>query len=223
MLESWYDCRDHNVGRVVFSFLEQQFRLMIPVLVRREWSGERIEDVLRDLLLKVIEKPSPGVIKNPRAYFKRALRNRFIDLHRKRRRKNEHPIDEERWPHLYEDRVTPSALALIVTEERSSRLHSALEQLATADRVVLKLDFAPEWLTLAEQEWLATRTDRTVSSVQAAILAADGDTHALSLVNDASKDNPDDPLARRKRMERFRRRRARARKKLATILKGADL
>ena len=101
--------------------------------------------------------------------------------------------------------------------ERARQLHAAIRQLEIADRIVLKLDLAPELLDDEDVRWLAARMEMDTAAIRQAVTSAE-DIHALTRIFDPGDDDPDDPEIRRKRMERFRRRRARAREKLRALL-----
>jgi len=91
-----------------------------------------------------------------------------------------------------------------------------------ADRVALKLDHSPEWLTDEEIRWLSKRAGLGISDLWKAINEANNTAankmHALTRLFDPCEDDANDPESRRKRMERFRRRRARAREKLKALI-----
>lgn len=216
-LRQWHESRDRDAARSALSFIESELRLMVPVLVRRTWSHETLEDGLRDFLLKMIESPLPDGIRDLRRYLARAFRNHCIDLHEARGRRSEIPIDElpGSWEAVPDEGASLVSLAL--QEEQRRHIQAAVLRLETADRIVLKLEHAPEWLDDDELLWLASRAATTVAAVRAAVTSAD-DMHALTRVFDPADDDPDDAEVRRKRMERFRRRRARAREKLRAFL-----
>lgn len=206
-----------QLGRAVFCFIETELRLMMPALVRRRWPKDLIEDALQILLVKLIKEPLPNEVDDLRAYLRRAYRNHCIDRYRARARKRETSIEvaSGEWPHPNE--VATSPLYAILRDERRTQVHAVLARLSLDDRVVLKLEFAPEWLVEAEIAELAKHMASTPAEVRAAIDVA-CDMHALTRIFDPGEDDPDDPVARRKRMERFRRRRARAREKLRALL-----
>ena len=101
--------------------------------------------------------------------------------------------------------------------ERSGRVQSALNQLGLADRVALKLVNCPMWIDDEEVRWLAERAGLQPEVVISQILEAE-DTFQLTLIYDPDFEGSEDREGRRKRMERFRRRRTRARDKLLVIL-----
>lgn len=194
---------------------------MVPVLARRTWPGDVIEDALRDFLVKVIEVPLAPGIDDLRRYLGRAFRNHCIDVHEARSRRREAPMDDaaSRWEPPSEDAVSPATLVL--DAERERHLRAALQRLEIADRIALKLDHAPELLEDEEVRWLAERAAMEPAAIRQAVASAK-DVHDLSRVFDPDDDNPGDPQERRKRMERFRRRRARARDKLRALLQEGE-
>lgn len=217
LLAQWREERRPQVGRSVLRFIESELRLMTPALVRRSWPEDLVEDALRDFLLRLVESRLPSGITDLRAYLRRAFRNHCIDGYRANSRRRETSL--EAGPGDWESPEDPSASPLhaVLRDEQRARVHAALAGLSLADRVVLKLEIAPEWLSEEEVSWLAERTASTSSGVRAAIDAA-ADMHALTRIFDPGDDDPDDPESRRMRMERFRRRRARAREQLSAEL-----
>jgi RNA polymerase sigma factor (sigma-70 family) len=217
LLLRWHDERRSEVGRSVLRFIESELRLMTPALVRRSWPEDLIEDALRDFLVRIVESRLPDDITDLRAYLRRAFSNHCIDCFRARARKRETSFEatEAEWERPAEQALSP--LDGLLRHEQRVRVLGALARLSPSDRVVLKLELAPEWLTEAEVSWLAERTGSAVSNVREAIDAAK-DMHALTRIFDPDDDGPDDPDLRRIRMERFRRRRARAREKLRVQL-----
>lgn len=213
LLLQWHDQRRPEVGRQVLRFIETELRLMMPALVRRSWPEDLAEDALRSLLSRLVEVRLPYTITNPRSYLQRAFRNHCIDTYRAHAQKTSIEASEWELPH----EPFPSPLHAMLREEQQSRVHAALDRLPPADRVLLKLEFAPEWLTNEEVLWLAEHTRASVSQLRKAIDIA-GDMHDLSRIFDPDDDDPHDLEIRRVRMERFRRRRSRAREKLKVWL-----
>ena len=217
LLKRWHEEHLPEVGAVVFRFIEGELRLMTPPLVRRSWASDLVEDALRDFLVRLMEIPLPDNIDDLRAYMRRAFRNHCIDRYRARQRKRETLLEvgSGEWESSVESALSPLEVAL--AKESQARAHAALALLSMSDRVVLKLELAPEWLNDEEVFWLAERTGASTASVRDAVFAAD-DMHALSRAFDPGDDDPDNSEIRRRRMERFRRRRARAREKLRKLL-----
>lgn len=217
LLQQWHAERQPEVGRAVLRFIESELRSMTPALVRRSWPDDLIEDALRDFLVRLVENPLPSDITDIRAYLRRAFRNHCIDGYRARARKREKPLDTSAGQWEQPEQTTASPLKAVLRDERRARVQAAVARLSLSNRVVLKLELAPEWLVEDEVAWLAERTAQTPSAVRQAIDAAD-DMHALTRIFDPGDDDPDATEERRKRMERFRRRRARAREKLRAQL-----
>lgn len=217
LLLRWHTERRPAVGRGVLRFIETELRSMTPAVVRRSWPSDLVEDALREFLVRLLEHPLPSDVADLRAYLRRAFANHCIDGYRARARKRETSLEASAGEWEQPEPGTPAPLQAILHGEHRARLQAALASLSVVDRVVLKLELAPEWLGEGEVAWLAERMASNPQEVRAAIDAAD-DMHALTRIFDPGDDGPDDPEARRMRMERFRRRRARAREKLRVLL-----
>ncbi|MFH1465080.1 MAG: hypothetical protein ABIO70_11910 [Pseudomonadota bacterium] len=217
-LRAWHTHRDHASARRAIAFLEPELRLAVPALVQRTWPPELVKDTLREFLAALLEAPLPATIEHPERYLVRAFRNRCIDVHRARQRRREVPLEPF---HMPEDAAAPSQTAEdeLLRRARAMRVSQALSRLSMADRVALELVDAPEWLTEAEMRWLAARGHGDVALVRHAVQQA-RNIHALTLIFDPPQ--ADEPGDRRQRMERFRRRRARAREKLRDLLTGGE-
>jgi len=217
LLHQWHDCQDRQIGRTVFSFIESELRLKIPPLVRRTWPKDKIEDSIQSFLVKLIEKPLPKDIDNLSGYITRAFRNHCLDLYYSRRRRAEvlpDSMDDVGEP---TDSYAASQIDHAILRERAQKLNDAIATLDMADRVVLKIEHAPEWMDRDEKDWLSAQSGVSTDEVFDVLKKCE-DMYSLSRVFDPGDDNPDDPIERRKRMERFRRRRSRARKKLLRII-----
>jgi DNA-directed RNA polymerase specialized sigma24 family protein len=217
LLRRWHEERRPEVGRAVLRFIESELRLMTPALVRRSWPADLVEDAVRDFLVWLVEHRLPSDIADLRAFLRRAFRNHCIDRHRARTRRRETSFEASaaEWEGPEEPAASP--LHAVLRDEQRAHVHAALARLSLVDRVVLKLELAPEWLDEEEVVWLAERTASHPREVRKAIHLAD-DMHALTRIFDPGDDDSDDLEARRMRMERFRRRRARAREKLRALL-----
>jgi DNA-directed RNA polymerase specialized sigma24 family protein len=221
-LARWHESRDRASARSALVFLEQEFWLMVPPLVRRTLPPDQLEDGLRALLLALLEKPiSAERISSPKAYFRKMLSNHFVDLQRARQRRRETPI-QVGGQLLHEEVSEEQSPALVASHREELRqVESAMRQLSVADRVALKLEHGPDWLTGDELAWLEERTGLGPSELWQSIAAAD-DMQALSRIIDPGDDDPADPGQRRHRMERFRKRRARALARLHEVLREAE-
>jgi DNA-directed RNA polymerase specialized sigma24 family protein len=215
-LRRWHASRDRIAARAALSFLEPELRLAIPPVVRRTWPEEGIEDALRDFMSRLLERPLPDDIGDSRRYILRSFRNRCIDLHRARQRRKEVVVSEESgWEPV---EPGPTAAERIDQEEQAVALRTALASLPVADRVALKLVDAPEWLDDVELAWLSVQSGVQPGPLWAAIQAAD-DVYELTLLFDPPDQSERDD--RRLRMERFRRRRGRARDNLRAKITGS--
>ena len=227
MLIQWKKNNDKKIERELFSFIDIELQLMIPAQVRRAWSPDDIKDTLQDFVIKLIDKPLTGDIKDLRSFLHRSLRNFCIDSHRARGRKKEASLytlsnaalSDAALSEVCEQAAPSTPLDTMTHQEDQTRYLTALHQLSIADRVALKLTLAPEWLTAEEVEWLAQRGQTTASEVRASIQKADTDIYQISKIFDPGDDDPDDLDERRLRMERFRRRRSRALERLRGLLK----
>ena len=217
-LSRWHESGDREAGRAAVSFIEVELRLLVPSLVRRRWPDDLVEDAVQGVLERLVHKPLPDGVDDPRRYLARALRNRCIDQYEARRRRAEQSLEETSTGWEPPADIAESPAELTLRRERALQVQAAVAKLDLADRIVLKLEHAPEWLTESEIDWLATRTGPNLGGVRDAVAAA-RDMHALTRIFDPGEDDPDDPEQRRRRMERFRRRRTRARNKLRELLR----
>jgi RNA polymerase sigma factor (sigma-70 family) len=212
-LALWHTERARPAARSALTFIEAELRLAVPPLVRRTWPAEQLDDVLREFLTRLLDRPLPDDIDDPRHYLVRAFRNRCIDQHRAQQRRQEVAFPE---PSTWEPPdPSPTASEHLQAQERARALQAALDSLSVADRVAMKLVDAPEWLDDVELAWLSERAGVSLDAVLSAVRVA-RDVFALTeLFDPATPGGADD---RRQRMERFRRRRGRARDKLREIL-----
>lgn len=215
-LQRWHESRDRAAGRAALAFLEVELRLMVPALVRRTWPEDLVEDALRAFLLKLIKKPLPPDIQKRRNYVAQAFRYHCIDCFEARRRQ-ENSVGSETAPWEPLTESSPSPESIVLQAERDQELRGALGKLDIADRIVLKLDDAPELLDDEELGWMGARLGLDNAAVLKEVMSAEG-IYAITHVFDPGDDVPGDSGARRKRMERFRRRRARAREKMRALL-----
>lgn len=213
LLVRWHRDRDHGAARTVFTFLEQE--------LRREVSARQpeVEDALRDVLARLVETRLPPGVQDPRAYLVTAVRRRGIDLVRARQRRREHGGEQELLQVKFDQPREQEPAEAASATERAERVRRAIGRLEIADRVALKLCDAPEWLDDEELLWLSSRMSGTSEEIRAAIGRA-RDMHDLTRIFDPGEDDPRDPEARRKRMERFRKRRNRIAERVAALLAG---
>lgn len=216
-LERWHRREDREVARAALEFIESELRLMIPPMVRDRWPKDLVEDGLRGFMKKLLEKPLKNTPDHPRAYFSRSLKRHFIDIHRREPDEPDWSLDDERLEprHLTSKAISPEEGAL--EKQCALWLHAALATLTVDDRVALKLKHGPHWLDEEEILWLAERGGCEPAAVRTA-LADDDDTYALTRIFDPGDDDQNDKTARRRRMERFRKRCARAQQRLRTRL-----
>ena len=228
-LRQWHENGCRESARVALRFLEKQFRSMIPGIVRRKWPEDLIESELQERLKKFLEEPLSDNIEKPERYFRKCLQHHFINVYRKQKGNLEMQRFDEgetlKSPPVEHSATftssTRSPEASLKELQRARSLHEALQQLSVADRVALKLVSCPLWLDDEEISWLAGRCEKKPDEVIAETKSID-DVYELTRLFDPGEDDPDDGKARRKRMERFRKRRSRARKKLYTMLGGGE-
>ena len=213
-LAIWHTYRSATAARASIAFIESELRLSVPPLVRRTWPAEDVDDALREFLTRLLERPLPSEIDDPKRYVVRAFRNRCIDLHRAQQRHRE-AVEGQAFEWTAESAVEGRVASRLEEQQRADAVQIAVHQLPPADRIALKLVDAPEWLDATEIEWLANRLGIGASDVRGRLSAADG-IHSLTEIFDPPVPGEQDD--RRLRMERFRRRRARAREKLRAIL-----
>lgn len=214
-LSRWHTRRDATSARHALSFLEPELRLAIPPIVRRKWPKEQVEDVLRELLTMLLERPLPAGISDPRGYLLQTFRNRCVDLHRAQQRHERAQFKDKAGWDL--PAAPPHADARLEREDSRATIQAALLKLSVSDRVALKLCDAPEWLDEVEIRWLANKVGVT-PDVVLTMLDVATDVFTLTEIFDPPPQGaPDD---RRQRMERFRKRRARAREKLRVVLEA---
>lgn len=217
-LRAWHTDRRASAARSALVFIESELRLAIPPMVRRTWPVEQVEDALREALARLLERPLPADLDDPRRYVVRAFENRCIDLHRAQQRHLK--ATEKAAAEWAPNDPSGGAERRMEEHQRAVAFQAALDRLSIADRVALKLVDGPEWLDATELEWLANGQGKSAAEVRSAIAAAE-DIHALTEIFDPP--SPGDGEDRRLRMERFRRRRGRAREKLRAILDGQEV
>jgi DNA-directed RNA polymerase specialized sigma24 family protein len=219
-LARWHDVGDRSACRAALTFLESEFRAMVPPVVRRTWPADQVVDILRDVLRRLLEQRCvPTDLRSPRGYFRAMLRTAFIEEHRQRLRRPEELLAaRDADPEQIED-AARDQFDQVAASERSAVLRAALTQLSLPDRVALKLEHDPDWLDAEEAAWLAARNGCSVDAVVARASPV-RDMYEITKLFDPGDDDPSDGQARRKRMERFRKRRDRARDELLALLKG---
>lgn len=194
LLERWHQQQDPVAGRAVFTFLEEELRAAAPRGAREG------EDAIRDVLAKLVATPLPAKVRNLKAYLVTAVFNRARDRVRERQRR-------EKGACAAPPRETADAdpAELVASAEAAARVRRALARLDITDRVAFKVAEAPEWIDDQELAWLAARMNRSLNEVRE-IVANVEDRYEVTRVFDPGEDDPSDPVARRRRMERFRKR-----------------
>lgn len=120
------------------------------VLYAKSWNPQHAEDLLQDALVRLLqETPFP---ENPKAWVYRVIRNRAVDLHRKRE-KQENYVQKKSQENWFESGTK--------TEISGEDATGALEKLEPGVREII---VARIWGTLSFRE-IAELTDRPISSV----------------------------------------------------------
>ena len=210
-LEAWHESGDRMAAQRALVHIEAFLRLRVPPVARRRWSSEQLDDVLQGFLERLLNKPLPPPIEKPAPYLSRAFKRWCIDRERGRKADRYEPWDEA--TPVQTTHQAPAA------SERLDRVAAALETLRMEDRVVLKMVDVPHALTWEELDWLGRRLRFSAEEVRDRLLSFP-DKLGLTLVFDPGTP-PQDPKERRDRLERFRRRRSRARTRLRQAL-GED-
>lgn len=209
-LAAWHAARDRQAAERAMRIVEPFLWGRIPARARMRWSKPDLEDAVRGFLQRLLTRPLPSAAsEDPAAYISQSFRNWCIDLQRGRDRRPEEAWESD------DGRTTASSDA----RPRLARVVEALEQLPIQDRVVIKVEDLPWALSDDELRWLAGRGGVSVDAVRAQLESA-RTTYDTSLVFDPG-DSATAPKGRRDRMERFRRRRSRARQRLRERLGGA--
>jgi DNA-directed RNA polymerase specialized sigma24 family protein len=223
-LARWHLCRDDAAGREVFDFLQHELRRMVPPKTRHRWAESEVDDAIATLLKKLVEKPLSPEIRELKPYLARALRNVCVDVERARGRRREQLYDAADVPIDVEESLLSAVRSpeeTIVERAQVESLLDGLLRLEIADRVALKLQLVPQALDAEELSWLAARNSTLISETLLQVQRAT-EVYDLTRIFDPGDDSPHDPAARRLRMERFRKRCARAREKLFGLLTKED-
>ncbi len=211
-LVRWHSEADRPAAEVALRFVEVELRARIPTGVRRRWSAEAVEDALQGFLSRLLTRPLPAGIEAPERYIHRSFRNWCIDIERTEVRRPTDPWEESIASESFQREVE--------AREELAQTCAALDSLRIEDRVVIKMADAPRLLTWEELDWLARRASLSAMEVRDRLLG-DIDGYGLTLIFDPGHE-PMDAKGRRDRMERFRKRRERARiGLLAALGKGA--
>jgi DNA-directed RNA polymerase specialized sigma24 family protein len=202
-LRAWHADGDRRAGQRAVEAVERELRRRVPAAAKRRWPPEQVEDALQGFLMRLVRLPLPASIVDPRAYLIRAFRNACIDVERGRKRHAAEPWDEDHG-------------AAAPTDDSAERIEAALATLSLDDRLALKMTTAPDLLSHEELDALARRAGLSVHEVAERVRACPP-IHELTLLFDPAERPGED---RRDRMERFRKRRERARKRLRDALRG---
>lgn len=203
-LAAWHTHQDHTAAHRALSTIESWLRTRIPPAARARWSHDEIDDAIQGFLERLLNKPLPDDIDAPRAYLGRSFRNWCISRQRGRKSDRHAPWDEDR-----AQETTNQAPAI---KQQLARAAEELQNLSMKDRVVIKLVDLPWALTRNELTWLGQRSGRSAVETRDIVLNTH-DKLTLSLLFDPGPP-PTTHKERRDRLERFRRRRSRAREKL---------
>lgn len=218
---------DAVLGNVVFAFLHEKLSRMVPLKVGEAGRADVVQVFLRSLLEKKRETFAPNV-DNAQAWFRTGLKRKAIDIHRKLMRTPEgfletNDPDEsestEAWLANIVFALEPSRESCVEQEalarENARRIEDAMAQIKVPSRTILRLLLAPENLSDTESDWLSEQMGADVEVVRKRALEAAGDARACSFLVDPPVVGEEDDS--RKRLERFRKRRARARDELRSV------
>lgn len=210
-LTAWHAHGDRNAAAEAIRFLEIELRLAFPPAARRRWPSQQLDDALQGFLTRLLQRPLPTRPTDPNGYLKRAFRNWCVSIERRNR---EIPTDDA----VFVELPATTSDAGEIQQQRDHAIR-AVGALRIEDRVAIKLVDAPEWLNDVELGWLAERADLTTAAVSLLVQNAP-DILILSILFDPGPE-PTTVEARRTRLERFRKRRNRARDALIAALEQA--
>lgn len=211
-LARWHASEDRAAAGPALAFIEVAVRLRIPAAARRRWPAEQVEDAVQGFLLRLLRKPLPADILHPAAYIQTAFSRWCIDVERGRKRTATEPWEET----APEQPVAPEA----ESKEEVERIETALDGLSMEDRVALKITTVPDMLTWAELSWLGGRAGLSANEARDRVVACPS-VYELTMLFDPGAE-PRDAKERRDRMERFRKRRERARDRLRAQLEDGS-
>ncbi len=210
-LEDWHAQSDRASATRALKFLEVELRLRFPPAARRRWPQEQLDDALQGFLTRLLQRPLPTAARSkPAPYLIRSFKNWCIDVERGRKRSAAEPWED--------DAPAESTSDDHEARERLAQLSKAVDKLGIEDRVALKMADAPAMLTWEELGWLAKRSGLAEEEVRDRVLACPP-VFELTMIFDPGPE-PKTTKGRRDRMERFRKRRARARQRLRELMGG---
>lgn len=200
-------------------FAEQEVRLATPPVVRDRLGPEGVDEAVQEFLERLMRRPLPDGVRDPAAFVATSWRNHALTALRTKRRREARvrPADVA----VVTATVEPQALGRLEAADDRRLLRSALGRLRPDDRLVLKLEHAPEWLDREELEALAERGRTSVPEVVSILKGSPGSFELSVLFDPPTPGEP--PAMRRTRLERFRKRRNRALARLRELMvEGGD-
>ena len=121
---------------MVAALFEECSDLVLRTAWRVTGRGEDAEDVLQGVFLQLLKATSPWPA-NPRAYVHRAAVNGALDVLRRRKRRSEEPIEDERMQAC--DGGETAAVDRLATNQMTERVRSALADLSPLEAEVFTL------------------------------------------------------------------------------------
>ncbi len=212
-LGAWHGGGDRAAGERALVEVEQWLRTRIAPRLGRRAKAEDIESLFQDVLTRLWTEDLFTGVDAPAAFLWTVVRRMWIDRVRKRdRRTDTVPLDPDA------PRADPSP-ADPVHGVALEQVAAKLETLRIEDRVHVKICDLPHALSWEELEWMARRCGQSANAVRDAVLDREADAYALSFLVDPGPE-PTTEKGRRDRLERFRRRRSRARERLRAAVEA---
>ncbi len=214
-LVRWRVAGDRHAAEEALRFLEPQLRVRVPLWVREGLGQAAVDALVQSFLEKMLAVSLPQTVESPRGYLIRAFQNHARSEVRSLRRRKEVP--EQDLPAL-SAAVEPDGPIEVERSRSRVLLLAALERLSVEDRIILKLQIVPEWISPQDLLWLSGRTGASPAEISHRIICAEG-SYELSLVFEPSTGRAGSKKDRSRRLDRFRKRKDRALERLRTAMK----
>lgn len=214
-LRAWHQDHNRPAGERALVAVEQWLRTRQAARLRRQASAEDIDALFQDVLTRLWTRDLLSDAESPAAFLSTVVRNLWLDRVRKRSRQDakHKPLTAE----MPEADPSPASPEHRIELERVT---AVLQTLRIEDRVHIKICDLPHALSWEELTWMAQRCGEAATAVRDAVLAADADAFSVSFLVDPGP-APTTKKERRDRLERFRRRRSRARTQLRAALEAS--
>jgi hypothetical protein len=223
-LSRWHADRERSGLSEALAAIRRAAGEWFPAGARRRWSAAAREDAVSGFIERLLEKPLPTpVAASAKAYLRESFRNHCLSLERHDRARPAHLSDDPEQATIASAYADAAERARSVENERIESLAreeiiAAFERLAQDDSIALKLLVAPDRLSHAELEELARRNRIPIHELLSRLHAANTSYDLTLLLDPPAGNESADQEARRKRLERFRRRCNRARDTLHRLL-----